>query len=138
MSQQNSPKVDGIENRRFFRHPTEVPVEVWQTDETEANVQQLRNVSLGGLAFRANRKWEHGEIVRIRVLINNPFEFLGKVVWCGKREDGYEVGVQFMAKNDLSKEDMVEQVCQIELLKQTLATIAEGFFDGADDSIMEP
>ncbi len=137
MGQQDSPKMDGVENRRFFRHPTEVPVEVWQTDETEANVQQLRNVSLGGLAFHSTRKWENGEIVRVRVLINNPFEFLGQVVWCGKKdEEEYEVGVQFMAKNDLTKEDMVEQVCQIELLKQTLTTIAEAFFD-SDESIMD-
>lgn len=106
-----------FENRQFVRHPTEIPIEIWKVDhaETTNNHEQLNNISLGGLAFRSQTNWSNGDTVGIRIpLIDPPFEIIGKVVWCRERQKHYEVGVQFLEKNELFKVYLVEQICQIE------------------------
>lgn len=111
-----------VNDRKFFRHPTEIPVEVWTSDDEPKAYKRSENVSFGGLAFRSDRVWRQGVLLQLRVpFVTPPFQSVVRVVWCHKQSDYYEVGVEFMEKNDIFKARMVEQVCQIELYRRDLA-----------------
>jgi len=101
--------------RSFIRHPSEIPIEVITQPNELLTDQPLRDVSLGGLAIRADACLELGTQVRVRVaLVKPPFEAAGRVVWCREREGGYDVGIEFAEQSDLFRARMVEQVCHIE------------------------
>lgn len=112
--------------RAFIRHPTEVPIEVITDPNELLPGQPLSNVSLGGLAVRAEAYLEVGTGVRVRVsLVKPPFEAAGRVVWCRAREGAYDVGIEFAEKSDIFRARMVEQVCHIEQYRREVRE-AEG------------
>ena len=57
------------EGRQYVRHPTSIPIEVWEFSQTEHNIQELDNVGLGGLAFKSEVAWEIGSLIAVRVLM---------------------------------------------------------------------
>lgn len=100
--------------RSFFRHPTDIPLEV-QHDQHPADRRILRNVSHGGLCFRYARRLAPGETVTVRIpSVSPPFEAASRVVWCQTEGDSFQVGVEFLDQQDLFRARMIEQVCQIE------------------------
>lgn len=113
------------EGRQFVRHSTDIPIEVIQNADSAMNMQHMNNVSLGGLAFQSESYWERGSFLTVRVLLNPPIEITGKVVWCHQVGSYFEVGIEFMEKNYLFSDDMVEEVCQIEMYKKILVELAE-------------
>ncbi len=117
------------EGRKYVRHPTSVPIEVWEFSQTEHNIQQLNNVGLGGLAFDSKAAWEIGSLIAIRVLMEPLIILRGKVVWCHNKGDHFEVGVQFL---ELQKE-VVEEVCQIELYQKLIREIVSSEWNDDDD-----
>jgi len=105
------------EYRKFYRHPSEIPVEVWEVKEP--NQCSLKNISMGGLAFICTSYWPPNTLIKMRLpLIKPVFEALVKVVWSRKRLGYFEVGVVFISEEDAFKGRMVEQLCQIELYRQ--------------------
>ena len=125
-----------VNDRKFFRHPTEIPIEVWESEDEPKSYKRSENVSLGGLAFRSSHTWQQGTLLQLRVPFVNPaFESAVRVVWCRKRAAHYEIGVEFMEKNDVFKARMVEQVCQIELYRQDLAK--HGRFINVEEAALE-
>ena len=101
--------------RVFVRHTSEFPVELTVGEGREARRERLRDLSAGGLCCRSSVAFEEGERVRIRIPVAAPgFEAEGRVAWCREYDDGYRVGIEFMAHDEAFKARMVEQVCQIE------------------------
>ncbi len=47
-------------------------------------------------------------------LVIPVFREKGKVVWCAKRKDYYDVGVEYVDRDMKSHANIVEQVCDIE------------------------
>ena len=125
------------DKRRFVRHPTSVPLEIWQktdesvrnyetlqdiglawqeTDESARNYEVLRDIGLGGLSFSSNVAWEIDIIVCIQIpMIEMTFQMSGRIVWCKPHSDYFDVGVEFMVKKeDSEKKDLiVDKICQI-------------------------
>lgn len=100
--------------RSFFRHPTDIPLEV-QPERQPAEQPTLRNVSHGGLCFRYSEPLVPGATVRVRIaVVSPPFEAPSRVVWCQSEGDAYQVGVEFLDRQDLYRARMIEQVCAIE------------------------
>ncbi len=125
-----------VNDRKFFRHPTEIPIEVWESEDEPKTYKRSENVSLGGLAFRSSHAWQLGTLLQICVpLVSPPFESAVRVVWCRRQASHYDVGVEFMEKNDVFKARMVEQVCQIELYRQDLAK--QGRFINVEEAALE-
>lgn len=120
------------EGRKYVRHPTSVPIEVWEFSQTEHNIQQLNNVGLGGLAFDSEAAWEIGSLIAVRVLIEPIIILRGKVVWCHNKGDHFEVGVQFL---ELQKE-VVEEVCQIEIYQKLIREIVSSEWNDDDDDFL--
>jgi len=118
-----------FEHRRFYRHPTEIPIEVWDVKESDLHIQHLHDVSLGGLAFESETDWPKGSCIGVRLLLNPPVELFGQVVWCRKTTEKFNIGVEFLGKNQNTKENMVDEVCEIERYKNVLMRMAEEISD---------
>jgi len=107
--------------RHFIRHPAAIPIEVNERDHPAAAVLHVHNVSVGGLAFQSGIALEPGAIVDVRISsVRPPFESKARVVWCSGREEGFELGVEFLDADDAFRARMVEQVCHIENYKREI------------------
>jgi len=126
------------EQRRFFRHPTEIPIEVWHPNKLLCKYKRLHNVSQGGLAFRAKSFWEKGSMITVCIpFVHPPFEATGKVVWCSydNELEEYSVGVEFMDQDDMFRAKMVEQICCIEQYRKKL--LEEGRKVSTEEAALE-
>lgn len=118
------------ETRRFYRHYAEIPIEVWNADEsalsmTETMLQCTKNISLGGLAFESAVSFERGDIVGVRILIAPPKEVIGRVAWCALTDHGkFAIGIEFLDGVSDSSEQAVEEACQEKVYKEMLQDIA--------------
>lgn len=109
--------------RSFIRHPTDIPLEV-QHDQHPVDSRRLRNVSHGGLCFRHLSRLAPGDTVKVRIAsVSPPFEAASRVVWCQTEGDGFQVGIEFLDRQDLFRARMVEQVCQIETYRREMHDI---------------
>jgi hypothetical protein len=108
--------------RQFIRHPSEIPIELWCIlSKSTTQKESLCNVSLSGLAFKSNVSWEIGTIIGVRIPLIHPiFETICRVVWCHKKHNNFEIGVELMDIDEAFKVRMVEQVCQIENYRNKL------------------
>jgi len=115
------------ESRQYYRHPSHVPIEIWQGEGGTAHLEQLNNVSLGGIAFESDSAWKLNSIITFMMVNDQSHQFTGKVVWCHKREhdNHFDVGVQFL-KN---QQDLVDDVCQFELYKKILFIFLDEFYE---------
>lgn len=105
--------------REYIRHPSEIPIEFDVADPQEHQAEHLHNVSLGGLSFHSPTAVEIGRTISIYIpLVLPKFEAHGRVVWCRKVEDGYEVGVEFIDLDEAFRARMVEQICHIEAYRK--------------------
>jgi Tfp pilus assembly protein PilZ len=120
------------EGRQYIRHPTSIPIEVWEFSQIKHNIQQLDNVGLGGLAFKSETAWQIDSLIAIRVLMKPLITLRGKVVWCHNQGDYFEIGVQFLELQD----KVVEEVCQIETYLQLLREIAASELDEDNDDFL--
>lgn len=101
--------------RHYIRHPAGIPIEVSRQTEAAHATHHAYNVGGGGLAFRADRPFEPGTVVNLRITIVRPvFETSARVVWSRASENGAEHGVEFLSQDYALQERMVEQLCRIE------------------------
>lgn len=107
--------------RKFIRHPVMIPIE-YKTQKKSKNKQDIiKNIGLGGLCFKSPKSLDKGDIISIKIPIINPkFEFQGNVVWCLKRQRGFEIGVKFVTQKDIHRVRMIEQICYIKLYKEKI------------------
>jgi len=107
--------------RKFERRRLEVPVEIALKELVAHQTEYLKDVSIGGLCFIAKAPVKENTVIHIRMPLTRPvFKTSGKVVWCKKVEDHYEVGVAFSEMQDRFKVRMFEQVCHIENYKKEI------------------
>lgn len=104
-----------IENRKFIRHPVNVPLLVRTVTGSHVSMHEGVNVSYGGIAFVVNEPLHPGQLVSIRVpSVHPPFEATARVAFCGNHGVQYCVGVEFMDASDALRSQIVEQACAIE------------------------
>ena len=108
-------------NRKYMRHPTEVPIEVVKERDKDSSKKQLHDISYGGLSFDSQIRQKKDQPVRIRISIADSLvEVEGRVVWCRRRGHHFEVGVTFTGEDQANRIRMVEQICQIESYRQRI------------------
>jgi hypothetical protein len=101
--------------RAYIRHPSDMPIELRCEGADRNGEQRLKDISLGGIACRAERPQAVGSVVSILIGITHPpFKVRGRVTWCVRHEHHYDLGVQFLEQDDAFAARMVEQVCHIE------------------------
>jgi hypothetical protein len=105
--------------RTFVRHPSDIPIEVHPENINPGKNESLSNVSMGGICFRSDTSFDENLIIKIRITFIKPvFEAKGKVVWCRKENEFFDVGVEFLEYGDVFRIRMVEQICRIENYKK--------------------
>ena len=110
-----------IENRRYIRHASDIPIEISSERDSGSEADKLlHNISLGGLCFNSKISFKKDEIVSIRISFVRPvFTAKGRVVWCREHSDGsFDIGLEFSGVVDAFKARMIEQVCRIEQYKK--------------------
>jgi hypothetical protein len=101
--------------REFIRHPTDIPIKYRIQDSNKIGINNLSNISVGGLCFRSSVPLVIGVQLILSIPIIKPaFKAKGIVAWCNKIKDGFDVGVNFLDVDTEYRARMVEQICQIE------------------------
>jgi len=73
----------------------------------------------GGLSFSSKHVLPVGTIISIKIPFIQPvFKAVGRVSWCRPENDQFEVGIEFLDKEDMYRTRMVEQICHIEQYRQ--------------------
>jgi len=109
--------------RRFFRHPTDIPICVKTATLSKEEECDMKDLSEGGLSCFLYSPIEVGMIVDINITtIDPPYHGQGKIVWAKLCDDNskiprYEVGIKFTDNNEMFKVRMVQQICHIEQYK---------------------
>ena len=110
--------------RTFIRHPADIPVEIEIQASPQHRQRRTSNVSYGGLAFISDCMLEPGTQIRVRIEVVDPtFEADGFVTYCRQEAGQYQVGVEFIHRDDLFIARMVEQICHIQHYKQQVAAL---------------
>lgn len=108
-------------NRKYMRHPSEVPIEIVEDLAVDSSKKQLHDISYGGLCFDSCIRQRENQLVRIRIgIMGSPVEIEGRVIWCRRKGKHFEVGVTFTGENEANRVRMVEQVCQIETYRKRI------------------
>lgn len=111
----SNPRYRPMPDRRYIRHPVEVPIEVEVARAQDRRHERLRNVGAGGLCFHAKDPLDSATRVRIRIPAVDPsFEVEGWVVWCNPADRGFDIGVEISQSADDYRLRMVEQLSHIE------------------------
>lgn len=101
--------------REYVRHSAGIPIEITEEGENKPGRQPLQNISLGGLSCKYDKYLEVGSPVKIRITVIRPvFNITGKVTWCRKIDDLYEIGIEYVGEKDLYRLRMIEQISHIE------------------------
>lgn len=106
--------------RQYFRHPTDMPVDLVPSQAPPVPEQRLHNISLGGIACNCNRAFSSGTPIEIRIPLlgmqqgSASASCHGLIAWCQAQGDGFVVGVTFTDEDSLFRLRMIEQICQIE------------------------
>ena len=104
--------------------PIQVTLDWTEEDDDETADQTITNVGLGGLAFISNKPIEILERVRICIPVLDQDNFLvGNVVWCEKKGNAYEIGIEFENSRDAFRLRMIEQICHIEHYRKEVARL---------------
>lgn len=108
-------------DRKFIRHPSDIPIEYDIEDVVTDQRDYLNNISLGGLSFRSLINISIGKVIRIHIPLHQPvIDLEGRVVWCKFTGQYYNVGVEFIRPEEAFMARMVEQVCYIESYKKQI------------------
>jgi len=106
--------------RNYIRHPSDIPIDFQAEAElAEAHSDHLKNVSQGGLAFHSPTPLTPGSLIRVKIPLVKPvFQAVGRVTWCRHCGDQFEIGIEFLDRDDVFRARMVEQLCHIEHYRQ--------------------
>ncbi|MDH5353595.1 MAG: PilZ domain-containing protein [Gammaproteobacteria bacterium] len=108
---------DNTTIRKYIRHPSDVPIQVVldRVDDSDDGDETLTNISLGGLSFVSPEALDVLQKVRVCIPLIKQNNFLeGRVVWCEKAKNGYEIGLEFDRSEEVFRLRMIEQICHIE------------------------
>jgi hypothetical protein len=109
--------------RRYIRHPSGIPIE-FALGCGSAGKEALKDVSHGGLCFRAHLKIPPGSDIHMLIpLGREAFEADGIVAWCHSAGKGFDVGVRFLRDASVFALRMVEQICHIEQYRRDIQTL---------------
>jgi hypothetical protein len=105
--------------RNFIRHPSNIPIDFQLAEAAIEGRENLKNFSFGGLSFCSKRALSEGTIISVKIPFIQPeFQTVGRVSWCRPENNQFEVGIEFLDKEDMYRTRMVEQICHIEQYRQ--------------------
>jgi hypothetical protein len=111
---------DGFtDRRRFIRHLSDLPLSVVVEGLPGLLPPRLKDVSAEGISFLYDHEITPGTVIHISIgSVQPPFESDGRVVWCSKQGDDFQMGIEFLNVDKTFHARMVEQVCHIEYYRK--------------------
>ena len=86
-------------------------------------VGDAHDIGLGGLRLCLPVCAEPGSDIDVKVLyVEPPFEASGRVAWCNRVNDRYDVGIELTCWQEKDWQRVVEQICEIEQYRRGLLT----------------
>lgn len=108
-----------VDNRLHTRYPAALPVAFTLGEVVSSESAYLSNISAGGVSFKAMVALEPGMLIMLHFPVSKPvFRTPGRVTWCRQMAFEYEVGVEFVEKNENFRHRMVEVVRRVEEYRQ--------------------
>ena len=109
-------------SRRFFRHPSSVPLQCRKLSGAKAMSGKLRDISFGGMAFTSPENFKAGDVVVIRYpAMQDGHDVTGEIIWSAPASRSPRshraYGMRFTRTSMLSRARMVEQICRIQLYR---------------------
>lgn len=115
---------DTVEIRRYVRQVTGIPMVVTldHSKNLSADGDTISNISLGGLALVAEDPIDINESIKVRCpILNNDAQLSGKVIWCEKSQNGYEIGLEFDDPAQIERMRIIDQIIDIEKYRNQVA-----------------
>ena len=107
--------------RSFIRHPANIPIEFNFQANNKYKIQNMQNVSSGGLCFISDMAIPKGSSLNLCIPnLKYPFVAECVVMWCRKAKKRYEVGVRFNDDKTSFRMRMIEQICYIERYREEM------------------
>ena len=74
-------------NRKYIRHPAKISMEYRISGKNMVKTDYTKNISFGGLCFRAQSYIEPATLVNLKFPTSNPkLKVVGKTVWCSEKK----------------------------------------------------
>lgn len=100
--------------RKYIRHPFNIPIEYRIDRESGGLMDNINNISVGGICFRTALAISPTTILLIRIpSIDAQFSCWGRVIWCHHIQECFEIGAEFIDQNDGFRVRLIEQICYI-------------------------
>jgi len=110
--------------REFTRHYAGIPIRIIHNNDQYEFI--LENVSLGGLACQGSLMIPVNTLLEIRMHLLLPeYVSQGRVAWCKKSDDIFELGIEHCGDRDKTRLHMIEQISNIEHYRSEIM-LAEG------------
>ena len=99
----------------FVAHPRDLPLEITLIEDQPFPQITKDRVGFVGITYVTLRPFDNGCSVRITLEEIDPnFCVSGRIAWCRKENDGYQIAIEFPTKEDCFCVRMIEQLSQIE------------------------
>jgi hypothetical protein len=119
--------------RNFIRHPADIPIEIHHAGLASPQEKPLHDIGVGGLSLQLDHSLKKGILVDIKIPVSKPpFATKARVVWCEKKGDQFDIGVEFDEEKEAFRTRMVEQVCHIQHYKKEIAEREGRLLDGRE------
>jgi len=104
--------------RRFIRHPFQIPLRIYTVSAVNEKVSRTKNVTAYGMCFSSKNSLNPETIIELSIPSINPdIKMRGLVIWCKQKDDAYDIGIEFVDKENEYRARMIEQICQIKEYK---------------------
>lgn len=101
--------------RILIRHPTDIRIESVLLGTGKTYVAEAQDIGPGGLRLFLPIRAEKGDEIGIKVLyVEPPFEASGRIAWCNRIEDHYEVGIELTSWEEHAWVKVMEEIFAIE------------------------
>ena len=132
---------DNTAIRKHVRHVTGLPIQITLDYAShyykETGDDTITNVSLGGMSFIADDRFDIDQSIRVRFpILNDKATLTCKVIWCEKTSRGYEVGLEFDDADEVQRLKMIDQISDIENYRRRKEAI-EGRPIGSEQAARE-
>ena len=98
--------------RKYIRHPTEIPIKYRLVGEKKHRKDIAKNISVGGLCFQASSFIEPGTKIILKFPTVDPgIKLTGTVVWCLEKNDLVDIGVEFEDEDIATRARIIEEIC---------------------------
>jgi hypothetical protein len=107
--------------RKYIRHPSDIPIEINYANMSVTQEKKANNISPGGLSLQSDVYLPKDTVLEVRIPTVKPvFETRTRVVWCEKKDDHFDIGVEFSEQKEAYRARMAEQVCYIQHYKKEI------------------